>query len=361
MPATEIDRKISKPKSHKGRKFLADREPKIHENDKHTLIFKGAHTSDIVNSFLTDLASLKSPFARKLQRKNRILPFEDASFIENQCNKYDCSLFVTGMHSKKRPNNIVIGRLHDHEILDMHELGIERYVSLKSLSVKLSYGMKPVLIFSGEAFDESEENQRLKSILIDLFRGPKVSRVNTSGIEYVIHFIMPTPEKLIMRVQTISLKSLKKPTDNSITSEDQTTLEPLQTPWGSYVNIELNEAAPQVDFVIRRRQMPSEDKWKRAMRVPAEVRRKKDKATKNTSMDMYGNRVGQIHLQRETALDVMRPGMSMRTALTGHVKRGFERQQNSNDKLNVKGVQKRRMNNGDVSEEPKSAKRRKAE
>lgn len=49
------------------------------------------------------------------------------------CNKYDCSLFVMGMHSKKRPNNIVIGRLHDHEILDMHELGIENYVSMHSL------------------------------------------------------------------------------------------------------------------------------------------------------------------------------------------------------------------------------------
>ncbi|KAM3184390.1 hypothetical protein ACTXT7_008442 [Hymenolepis weldensis] len=356
MPPTEIDRQVSKPKTHKGRKFLADREPKIYENDKHTLVFKGSHTSDIVNSFLTDLVALKNPLAIKLQRKNRVLPFEDESFIENQCNKYDCSLFVTGMHTKKRPNNIVIGRLHDHEILDMNELGIEKY------SVKLSYGAKPVLIFSGEAFDESDENQRLKSLLIDLFRGPKVSRVNVSGIEHVIHFIMPTSEKLLMRVLTVSLKSLKKPTDDSTPSEGQEAPEPLRTPWGSYVNVELIEAAPQVDFVIRRRKMPSEDKWKRAMRVPAEVRRKKDKATKNTSMDLYGNRVGQIHLQRETALDEMRPGMSMRTALTGHAKRGFERQQNPNDKLKAKRVKKRKMDDGgEGSEEPKSVKRRKTE
>lgn len=32
--------------------------------------------------------------------------------------------------------------------------------------VKPSYGAKPILIFSGEAFDESEEAQHLKSILI---------------------------------------------------------------------------------------------------------------------------------------------------------------------------------------------------
>lgn len=60
-----------------------------------------------------------------------------------------------------------------------------------------------------------------------------------------------------MRVLTVSLKSLKKPTDDS-TPEGQETLEPLRTPWGSYVNVELSEAAPQVDFVIRRRKMPSE-------------------------------------------------------------------------------------------------------
>ncbi|KAM7536877.1 hypothetical protein Aperf_G00000088105 [Anoplocephala perfoliata] len=357
MPAADLDRQIAKPRTHKGRKFLADREPKIFENDKHTLVFKGAHTSDLVNSFLTDLCSLKNPLARKLQRKNRVLPFEDASFIENVCNKYDCSLFVTGMHSKKRPNNLVIGRLHDHEILDMHELGIEKYISMRSLNLKLSLGAKPVLVFSGEAFDENEETQLLKSILIDLFRGPKVSKVNTSGLEFIIHFIMPSPERLFMRVQTINLNSLKKPDDEHSGDEKKEPIEPLQTPWGSYVNLELGEAAPQVDFVVRRHQLPSQDKWKRALRVPAEIRQKKDKATKNRSMDIYGSRVAQIHLQRETALNEMRPGSSLRTALTGHVKQGFERQRKP--KFNAKGIKKRKLD-GD-SEEVRSTKRLKAE
>lgn len=93
------------------------------------------------------------------------------------CSKSDCSLFMLGMHSKKRPNNIVLGRLHDHEILDMYELGIENYKSMRSnvgfdnvlmfpQDVKLSLGAKPILIFSGEAFDETEESRRFKSLLI---------------------------------------------------------------------------------------------------------------------------------------------------------------------------------------------------
>lgn len=61
-----------------------------------------------------------------------------------------------------------------------------------------------------------------------------------------------------MRVQTINLNVLRKPTDESSGTEKKQSIEPLQTPWGSYVNLELGEAAPQVDFVVRRHQMPSQ-------------------------------------------------------------------------------------------------------
>ncbi|KAL5105030.1 hypothetical protein TcWFU_009529 [Taenia crassiceps] len=255
-----------------------------------------------------------------------------------------------GSHSKKRPNNIVIGRLHDHEILDMHELGIEKYVPMHSLDTKLHLGAKPILIFSGEAFDEDEESQLLKSVLIDLFRGPKVSCINSSGLEYVIHFIMPSSEKLIMRVQKMKLEELKSlPKDRGEhfgDSKQMETTEALKTPWGSYVQLELCDSAPEVDFVLRRRQMPSEDKWKRSLRVPSQLRPKRCKPTKNRSVDAFGSKVAQIHLQREHALDKLRPGLSMRTALTGRVKRGFERQPGSN---NVGDEKKRKVIDGSVT------------
>lgn len=46
---------VSKPKTHKGRKVLEARAPKIIENDKRTLVLKGVHTSEAVNNFLNDL------------------------------------------------------------------------------------------------------------------------------------------------------------------------------------------------------------------------------------------------------------------------------------------------------------------
>lgn len=65
-----------------------------------------------------------------------------------------------------------------------------------------------------------------------------------------------------MRVQTIKLEELKSPpkdADGHIgDSEHATTTEALKTPWGPYVQLELCNSAPEVDFVLRRRQMPSE-------------------------------------------------------------------------------------------------------
>lgn len=34
-------------------------------------------------------------------------------------------MFLFGSNSKKRPNNLVFGRLYEYEVLDMVELGIE--------------------------------------------------------------------------------------------------------------------------------------------------------------------------------------------------------------------------------------------
>lgn len=86
-----------------------------------------------------------------------------------------CSLMQYGSHSKKRPNNLVLGRTYDHHIYDLVEVGIENFKSMISFSYdkKLApqTGSKPFFAFIGEAFESVDELKHLKEILLDLFRG----------------------------------------------------------------------------------------------------------------------------------------------------------------------------------------------
>jgi len=72
----------------------------------HVLLF-------VQRSPLTVQYALKKPDAikynRKSSNKTSLSPFEDQSMIEFFSSKSDCSLFVFGTHSKKRPDNLVFG------------------------------------------------------------------------------------------------------------------------------------------------------------------------------------------------------------------------------------------------------------
>lgn len=40
-----------------------------------------------------------------------------------------------GSHNKKRPNNLIAGRMYDFQVLDIFELGIEEFKSLEDFKV----------------------------------------------------------------------------------------------------------------------------------------------------------------------------------------------------------------------------------
>lgn len=72
--------------------------------------------------------------AHTFSRKNPdVKPFETGgeAHLEFFCNKSNCSVFVLGSHSKKRPHNITLGRLYDFHLYDALELGVENYKGIK--------------------------------------------------------------------------------------------------------------------------------------------------------------------------------------------------------------------------------------
>jgi ribosome production factor 2 len=98
----------AKPKKARIQRILSKKEPQLIETTKKCIVMKGHHTSQTIVDALKDIAKLQKPNCTMLSRKNEVLPFEDANSIEFLSQKNDCSLFVMGSHSKKRPNNLVM-------------------------------------------------------------------------------------------------------------------------------------------------------------------------------------------------------------------------------------------------------------
>ncbi|XP_023578100.1 ribosome production factor 2 homolog isoform X1 [Octodon degus] len=290
-----LDR-VVKPKTKRAKRFLEKREPKLSENIKNAMLIKGGNANATVTQVLKDVYALKKPYgvlykkninwiylARLLSlmsnpfnvlRKNITRPFEDQTSLEFFSKKSDCSLFMFGSHNKKRPNNLVIGRMYDYHVLDMIELGIEKFVSLKDIkNSKCPEGTKPMLIFAGDDFDVTEDYRRLKSLLIDFFRGPTVANIRLAGLEYVLHFTA-----LKGKVYFRSYKLLLKKSG-------------CRTP-----RIELEEMGPSLDLVLRRTHLASDDLYKLSMKMPKALKPKKKK---NMSQDTFGTTYGRIHMQKQ--------------------------------------------------------------
>lgn len=265
---------ILKPKTQRHKRRLEDQAPKVFENDKKTLLIKGGNTSNVVSNALQELHMLKKPNSLLFRKRNISRPFEDATSIEFLTKVNDTSLFVFGSHSKKRPHNLVFGRTYDQHILDMVELGIEKFTSLSEIvGPKSSVGAKPCLMFSGEGFEADTDLRRLKSLLIDFFRGPVVTNVTLQGLEQVISFTA-VDDKIMMRIYKVNLKKSG-----------------TRTP-----RIELSDMGPNFDFVIRRTRLASDDLFKRACRKPKAA---KLHLKKNISRSILGEKRGRIHMTKQ--------------------------------------------------------------
>uniref|UniRef100_A0A674CJ24 Ribosome production factor 2 homolog n=1 Tax=Salmo trutta TaxID=8032 RepID=A0A674CJ24_SALTR len=268
----------------RAKRFLDNRAPKLTENIKNAMIMKGGNTSMTVTQALKDIYALKKPSAvlyknTKISTPRGLCKNSQSSVFclclqEFFSKKTDSSLFLFGSHNKKRPNNLIFGRLFDFHVLDMIELGIEKYNSLSDIkSSKCPEGTKPMLVFAGDAFDHDNDHKRLKSLLTDFFRGPVVPSVRLAGLEHVLHFTA-LEGKIYMR----SYRSLLKKSG-------------CRTP-----RIELEEIGPSFDFILRRTHLASDDLYKTAHKQPKALKPKKKK---NISHDTFGTKFGRLHMQKQ--------------------------------------------------------------
>uniref|UniRef100_A0AAG5CTP1 Ribosome production factor 2 homolog n=1 Tax=Anopheles atroparvus TaxID=41427 RepID=A0AAG5CTP1_ANOAO len=267
--------RIKKPTTRRGKRALEEREPKTIENLKKVLIMEGRKCSNEIRQALKDLNMLKNPNARMMRRNNDVTPFEDATLLQHLSKTNDCHLFLFGSSSKKRPNNLIMGRIYDEQILDMIELGIDNYKALVEFKTeKISQYTKPVIIFNGYKWRLTEELRRIKSLLLDMFRIDQLDTIRLQGLEHVLSFTLTDDLTILVRSYRIQLKKSGQ-----------------RTP-----RIELVEMGPSLDLSVRRTKIASDDLYKIAMKQPAILKAAK---RKNVSRDELGNVHGRVHVGKQ--------------------------------------------------------------
>lgn len=275
--------RVIKPKTRRARRFLENRAPKLQENAKKTLLLCGTKSSSVLKQILSDLHAIKKGSegeAIKLTHKNsNIRPFEGGGEapLEFLSQKTDCSLFAFGSHSKKRPNNLVLGRMFDYHLYDMVEVGVEGYKSIHELGGGGKYapqvGSKPSLVFIGEDFETKPELKQMKSLLTDLFRGQVIETLNLAGLDRV-YICVTAGGKVWIRHCAVRLKKS-----------------------GTKVpRIELVQVGPNLDLVVRRNRVPGPELTKEAMKSPKSLLKKK---VKNVSTDSLAGKVGRIYMPKQ--------------------------------------------------------------
>jgi ribosome production factor 2 len=270
----------AKPIKRKARveRLLKRREPQTIEHTKRVLVLKGHKTSETVRDALLDINQLTKPNNKNFSRKNEILPFEDISSIEFLCEKNQCSIFSLGMHTKKRPDNLILGRLFDGHLLDMYEFGVANLQSISEFSgAKKRIGSKPVMVFTGDQWESDGTFKKVGNLLLDLFRADKCDKISLRGLDHVISCSIADGTIFIRGYGMEFLKSGTKIPD-----------------------VELVPMGPFMDLSLRRTQLPSDDLWKAATRKPRTLAKK----VKNIERDIMGDKVGRIHMRKQN-LDKM--------------------------------------------------------
>ncbi|RKP03032.1 hypothetical protein CXG81DRAFT_10058, partial [Caulochytrium protostelioides] len=292
-----------KAKTAKGRRVLQAREPQTAEDIKTAIFLKGTTTSQTVSDALKSLYTLKKPAAVMFNKRNDIHPFDNANTFEFLSQRNNAPLFCMGMHSKKRPHNMVFVRTHGHQILDMVEMGLLKYEGI--FGDGFSSNTRPLLTFAGDW--NSAELQTCKSLLLDFFRGTHQAtaatlddldqgreEVELDGIEHVISFtsdptpITPTGSRpgdvgaiIYMRVYRVKLL---KATVAHPSGQDL-----------PYTHLE--DMGPNMDFAVRRVQVAEPAVMNKACRLPKMPT--SIKKQKNIAKDEMGDTVGRIHVEQQ--------------------------------------------------------------
>ncbi|KAI3385237.1 hypothetical protein SNEBB_001732 [Seison nebaliae] len=270
-----IEKRVKKTKTKRGKRFLDNRSPKIIEDTKSSIFVRCQNANLLSVELLKDLKKLKEPHTHSFTRKNPIVPFEDDHPIEHFCDKTDSSLFAMVSNSKKRPNNLIMGRLYEKKVTDMFEMRMMNMKHMKDFkTTAVAIGCKPCLIFNGIEWTSDEKLLRLRNFFIDYFRGDVIKELSEDTLSLVISFTM-NQTNLYFRTYQISMNQ-----ENDINEK-----------------YELNEIGPRMDLTLNRYKLSDDKTHKLSCKLPTEL--KKTKKIKTAEKDEFGSLTGRVHMKKQ--------------------------------------------------------------
>jgi len=288
-----------KPAKARTQRYLKSIVPQLREGAKRTLLLKGIKCSQAMGNLLKEMRAMQAPNAKMLSKKNQIVAFDDIGgqrSLEFLTTKNDSALFALASTNKKRPNNLVMGRTFDNQILDMVELGILRYKSIKDYGgsvPKKRIGSKPLMLFLGDLWQHDSNCKKMQNLLVDFYRGDVVKKLVVSGIDHLIVFVATQPKeseqsnpnikndpKLIIHQHTYFCKLKKNPNDPASN---------IPVPY-------LLPCGPDTTMQIRRTQFAEQDLWNLSLKQPQGLKKKKKR---NKTTNVFGETVGRLHLEAQ--------------------------------------------------------------
>ncbi|OJA21231.1 hypothetical protein AZE42_07991 [Rhizopogon vesiculosus] len=292
-----------KPRNARSKRALDAREAKEVEDVRTAIFVKGTHTGEVVNGVMKELMALKRPDAISFSKKNAIRPFEDASSLEFWSNKNDATMFLIGHSTKKRPAGLTITRTFDSKVLDMCELGIDKFVNMAEFKTpKSTPGHKPMMHFASELFDTHPRFIQLKSLLMDLFNGEVIESICLPGLEHVISVTL-SPAPSLQTANPILGESQDEDLQNLPKVHIRTYTVKLLPSGTRIPRVELTEMGPFIDLSLRRHQDADPEMWKAAMRRPKlkkqDLEKGLGKKRKNMEVDEMGDLRGRVHIAKQ--------------------------------------------------------------
>ncbi|KAF9229023.1 Brix-domain-containing protein [Gyrodon lividus] len=292
-----------KPKNARSKRALEARESKEVEDARTAVFVRGTHTGEVVNAAMKELMALKKPHAISFSKKNTIRPFEDAASLEFWAQKNDASMFLVGQSTKKRPNGLVIVRTFDSKVLDMCELGVDKFVSMSEFKTpKSTPGHKPMMHFASELFDVHPRYIQLKSLLMDFFNAEVVDSICLPGLDRVISVtVAPSSPQ---QAPPVALGGTQQEDPKNLPKVHLRTYTVKLVPSGTRVpRVELTEMGPFLDLSLRRCQDADPEMWKAAMKRPKlkkqDVEKGLGKRKKNMEVDEMGDLRGRVHIAKQ--------------------------------------------------------------